>query len=313
MKVAVISVFYNRESVVARSAESLLSQTCNDYKICLVDDGSTDGTFDELKKFESPICEVRSSQNLGFTKQLIHTINNIDSEYIAIHGSGDISYPERLAEQMKMLDNDPEIGVVGCNIVEDRGPELPRMEHLRHVDRDSSDRLLHENFLIHGEAMIRRSTYDQVGGYRPFFAFAQDRDLWCRISRVSQFGNCEQVLYERTFQDDGVAVKPKSRLAQFAFSDFAIYCHKECLAGRDDPLDRLGPAAMLLRAPSARLTEKVIHQSLRLLNQDQDGLAHALARAGHVYRPSMRTRIGLFALKYPFLWAWLRRIRHTNR
>ena len=45
--------------------------------------------------------------------------------------------------------------------------------------------------------MYRRSVYDQVGGYRTFFKFGQDYDLWLRMSLVTELNTVKEILYTR--------------------------------------------------------------------------------------------------------------------
>ncbi|OYP34107.1 glycosyltransferase family 2 protein [Rhodopirellula sp. MGV] len=271
-KVTVISIFYNREESVERSVSSLLLQDYQDLKIILVDDGSSDGTLDALRSAADERCEVRTGANLGFTNQLCRTIATSSSEYVAIHGAGDVSKSMRITKQVDALDADGNLGMVGC-YVRDWGPgEMGYVDLKSVVPANATQKLVDRNFFTHGEVMFRRSAYEEVGGYRPFFRFAQDRDLWCRLSRVSNLGNCKEVLYERFAQANSVSSSPRKSLGQWMFSDFAAYCHATCLSGFEDPLDRIGPAALLLRPPSAAL--------IRRLSDRAAGLAKSGDRAG---------------------------------
>ena len=72
------------------------------------------------------------------------------------------------------------------------------------------------NPFTHGEVMFRRDIYKKVGGYRPFFKFAQDRDLWLRM---------------------------------------AIQCHHDRVQNRKDLIDQYDFLAGLFRAPSPVVTD----------------------------------------------------------
>ena len=58
---------------------------------------------------------ITNKENKGFVRNLIDIISNVDSKYVAIHGSGDISLPERIESQIKFLLSNPEVGIVSCN------------------------------------------------------------------------------------------------------------------------------------------------------------------------------------------------------
>lgn len=207
-KVAIFTVYYNRENDILESVNSLLNQEYDDFCVVVVNDGSTDNTQEILSQLESDNLIVINKENTGFVDSIIFAINNIPSEYIAIHGSGDISLPQRIRLQANILDNDQSVGVVGClyktiDLVRkiESCPELPTGL--------ISSKAMHENLLIknpltHGEVMIRRTMYQQVGGYNKFFLYAQDYDLWVRMSQIANFYVLDKFLYIRYIRKNGV-------------------------------------------------------------------------------------------------------------
>ncbi len=113
--VSMISIFYNRAYCVAESVQSMVDQNYPNLEIILVDDGSTDNTLEELNKFKSSRVKIISHTNRGFTRSIRETIGSAaHGEYIAIHGSGDYSFPERVARQVAHLrEND---AVAACGV-----------------------------------------------------------------------------------------------------------------------------------------------------------------------------------------------------
>ena len=106
--VTAITVFYNREAHVAQSVESLLAQDYPNLEILLVDDGSKDGTLDALQAYESDLrVSVISGRNQGLVGALRAAIAQAQGSLIAIHGSGDISLPNRLSRQVEALGRAP--------------------------------------------------------------------------------------------------------------------------------------------------------------------------------------------------------------
>lgn len=254
-RVSVVSVFYNRAGMVDESVESLKQQSLDDHEILLVDDGSSDNTLERLRAHEDPRTHVIAGPNRGLVGALNHAIAQARGEYIAIHGSGDLSLPERLARQAEVLDQRPDVGVVGCRsevvtLQSTRPPHLVKQA----FDGDAREVILDWNPFHHGEVMFRKGVFDEVGGYRPFFVCAQDRDLWCRMSQHCHFLVLDDVLYRKFAKVPGsVAADPGRLLLQRHLSDFAVYCHRERLAGRQDPLEQFGEQGALFRPPSREL------------------------------------------------------------
>ena len=123
---------------------------------------------------DDPRLKIVYQENIGFTASMNRAIRGSAGQYVAVHGAGDVSHPDRLALQAAYLDANPAVGAVGCRRADNgratisndsvkRGPML--------------DVMLNYNPFSHGEVMFRRSLFDRVGGYREAFRFAQDRDL----------------------------------------------------------------------------------------------------------------------------------------
>ena len=67
MKISVIVAAYNAEKYVEETLESLLHQSMDEYEVIVVNDGSSDGTLDILRKYEAenPILRVIDQENGG--------------------------------------------------------------------------------------------------------------------------------------------------------------------------------------------------------------------------------------------------------
>lgn len=273
IKTLIISVYYNRERMVDESVASLVSQLEPDMHLLLVDDGSSDNTLQRLQAWQADNVSVITHANMGFVHAIRAGIDTIASDYIAIHGSGDLSMPGRFRKQTDYLDLHPDVGVVGCHshCIYSNG-EMPPYVEAKKFTGDASRRMLTHNLFHQGEVMMRRRCYEQVGGYRTFFKFAQDRDLFCRLSQVTGFHVIEEVLYTRYVGVPGsVSGTATKLLLQRFLSDFACFCHAERLAGKPDPLTQHGAQAGLLWTPSKRTRQDIFRRALRALYLKRHG------------------------------------------
>lgn len=222
-KISVITGFYNRSFLLERTIESILKQTWEDFELIVFDDASTDGGAERLLElariYDDPrIRPILHRENQGFVLGLRQAIDVSRGEYIAIQGSGDASLPKRLEFQAKLLDVRPEVGAVGgwyYNVDESSGSRRIRTQD---AGRSSFGSLLHKNVFSHGEVMIRRSTYELVGGYRAEFANSQDYDLWLRISKVAELATVPEPIYLRYAQLDGVSYSPRKVVLQSCYT-----------------------------------------------------------------------------------------------
>ncbi|MBD8490473.1 glycosyltransferase [Echinicola sp. CAU 1574] len=269
--VSIITGFYNRKNHVTSSIESLINQTYPNIEIIIFDDCSTDGTYEELKKMElsSPrIKLIKHESNIGFVKGMINAIKLSKGEFVAVHGSGDISTADRIDKQIIPFLQFETVGVVGCTVLNTRldkqGKPLSEKKINQEKFHGSMEKsILDKNPYTHGEVMFRRKFYDKVGGYRPQFRFAQDRDLWCRMSRVCDFYIVPEVLYKRFLHMDGASTKTDKILIQRLLSEFACQCHEQVLNGREDYIEKYKDQGLLLIQYNKRLSKKFYSLCMR--------------------------------------------------
>lgn len=98
---------YNGERFVEESLASVFSQTLQPSEILVVDDGSTDGTRDILKKFGDRI-KVIHQENAGPAAARSRGFKASTTEFIAFQDCDDVWVPEKLALQMERLQANPE-------------------------------------------------------------------------------------------------------------------------------------------------------------------------------------------------------------
>lgn len=217
--VTVITSYYKRVASLRRTVESILCQTFGDFEFVVIDDGSEDGTWEELTRFADERQDPRlrivlNHPNKGFTRTMIETIKESNAPYIAVQGSGDVSLPRRLAEQIRILENRTDVTAVGCyytNIIENTGLRRARRPNADNVDFSS---LMKSNIFSHGEVTFRRSAYEKVGGYRPAFIYSQDYDLFLRLIKIGPFATAHANLYDRYVSFDGVSYVPRKFIRQ---------------------------------------------------------------------------------------------------
>lgn len=286
--VSVCCAWFNRPDHVELTMDSLLSQNLSDFEIVVVNDGSTDPVVQEkLARYRDPRIRVIEQPNAGFVNAIRRAISNSSGKYIAIQGSGDVSLPGRLLRQSQYLEANPNVCAVGGRVwnVVHGGPLSGRRTMYRDqiVEPTLSTFLSPNNPISHGEIMIRRDAYDQVGGYRPFFRLAQDRDLGIRLSERWEIHQLDEFVYERSvFVLGGVAGDRKKLLLQQAYSAFARQCHFDRKRMGKDFVDMYGESAGLFRAPNQELAWFCAKQALECLaTDDLTGMREFVTYARH--------------------------------
>ena len=199
---------YNGAKYLLESIESILSQKEVDFEFIIVNDGSTDESGTILNRYANVDNRIRiiEQENKGLTYSLIKGCKEARGIYIARQDADDVSLPDRLKKQLEYLKIHKEVTLVSCwsIFVGPDGEELYRVEpHDNPAEATHklriSDVTKFQGLSHHGSAMFRKAHYIRVGGYRKQFYFAQDLDLWLRLTDNGLLSFYNEVLYKARF------------------------------------------------------------------------------------------------------------------
>lgn len=233
-KLTVITVTHNKGHRLFRTIQSTLRQTMPDFEFFVINDESTDDTTQLLCNFNDERLHVIHQKNKGFVATLEAVLQGVQTPYIAIQGAGDYSHPERFEKQIQYLECHEEVAVLGC-CREDRDVEGKLIKSSPRVFRvlNSQKEAIRKNILNHGEVIFRTLAYQRAGGYRPFFKYAQDRDLWMRMIKYGSIASLPDLLYTRIIDPHtDVSGSPERTFAQAKFSLYAAYLAQGDVDGR---------------------------------------------------------------------------------
>ena len=106
---------YNAAPFIKESVQSILDQTFTDFEFLVVDDCSTDGTFEIISEFkDNRIRVIRNDENKGLVYGLNLGLSLLNNPFIARMDGDDFAYCGRLEAQVKFMEENPD--VVACEI-----------------------------------------------------------------------------------------------------------------------------------------------------------------------------------------------------
>jgi hypothetical protein len=160
-----------------------LAQSVPAREIIVVDDGSTDDTPEQLAFYGPPVRVLRQ-QNAGASAARNFGIRNATSTWVAFLDDDDVWLPTKIEKQMALIERDPELGLVYCSdhAVDDQLRILYTRTAAPQNRGDVFDRLLARNFLFTSCVIARRDLIERAGYMNPAYRFAEDWDLWLRIT-----------------------------------------------------------------------------------------------------------------------------------
>ena len=187
--VDVIIPAYNAAKYLPVAIESVVAQTFEDWRILLVDDGSTDNTAEVVAPFierlGSKLNYIRQP-NGGLPAARNAAIRNSSAEFLALLDADDIWLPDRLTESLKCFEGRPQVGLAyGFNSRIDAEGTI--------IDTFSQRSRFAEGYIAPYIYMrrvqlpcptvtFRRKCVDEVGMFDETLRATEDRDLWLRIA-----------------------------------------------------------------------------------------------------------------------------------
>jgi len=178
---------YNGEKYLAQAINSILQQTYSNFELLIINDGSTDNSLSIIKSFnDSRIRLLNNPTNLGLVITRNKGISEARGKYIAMLDCDDVALPQRLALQVDFLNQNPEYGVVGSQImlVDDEG-KISRIIKYKAKPQFISSILFFNNYLAQSSVLVRVNLI-KVLQYRLEYPMAEDYDLWVRLARVTK-------------------------------------------------------------------------------------------------------------------------------
>ena len=118
VRVSVIMIFFNAEKFILEAIESVFAQTYNDWELLLVDDGSNDSSTaiarEWAQRYPQKVryLEHDNHQNRGMSTSRNLGIHHAIGEYIAFLDADDVYLPQKLEQQVTVLDSEPAAAMV---------------------------------------------------------------------------------------------------------------------------------------------------------------------------------------------------------
>ncbi|MBF0353720.1 MAG: glycosyltransferase family 2 protein [Alphaproteobacteria bacterium] len=211
-RVSVVMAVRNGAKYLKQTLDSLAAQTFTDFELIVIDDGSQDdtpGILDACRNLS--LVRLRNAQTQGLASSLNQGLDIARGEYIARLDADDLSYPARLAAQLHFLDTYREHVLVGTayDVLDVTGRVCEtQMQPLD--DFSIRWQMLFHNAFCHSSVMLRRSSLRVADlHYDPKLSFAQDFDLWSRLSQYGKMANLPQALAGLRQHPDSISINNK--------------------------------------------------------------------------------------------------------
>jgi len=186
---SVVMPVYNVERFIDEAIDSVLGQTFTDLELVIVDDASTDSTWDIVTKRavdEPRIRLIRNEKNVGAAAAANAGIRAAFAPLIARMDGDDVSVATRFEKQVATLNAHPHFAVVGtfASHINEHGQllSLSGTGPTTEAEFDNLRRAGKPTMVFGGTALFARDLFERIGGYNPVIRIAEDLELFDRMA-----------------------------------------------------------------------------------------------------------------------------------
>jgi len=180
--VSIITVVFNGEKYLEETIRSVIEQDYSNVEYIIVDGGSSDGTFNIIKKNESKISKWASEPDEGISDAMNKGIRMSSGDIIGIIHSDDFyADPTVLKRVADVFSSNPEIkALYGIQDFIDPASGKTLLTWGRNADPSEIKKRM---YIPHPTLFVRREVYDEIGLFRLDYKFAMDYEFAIRLTK----------------------------------------------------------------------------------------------------------------------------------
>lgn len=186
---SVIIPLYNKENFIEETLQTVQNQTFQDFEIIIIDDGSTDNSFEIASKFISQNIVIIKQKNQGVSVARNFGIKKAQSHHIALLDADDLWHSNHLFELKKQIELFPNAGLYCNNYQISYAKKMCRSSQFN-FDFNKDCLIVNDFFkasIINSVAWtsavaISKDKFNIIGGFNSKLKTAQDLDLWIRLA-----------------------------------------------------------------------------------------------------------------------------------
>ena len=188
----VVMPAYNVSTFIGAAIDSVLNQREVDWRLVVVDDGSSDNTASVVKSYHDTRIQLIQQKNYGVSAARNRGLAEVDTEYVFFLDADDILHPDALARLLSALQGKPEaVAAYGEAIAtNEQGKVIGSGQKPFFNHRPSGDvleKLIRQNFIVLGTICLRTNVLMQGGGFQEGLRIAEDWACWCHVALTGPF------------------------------------------------------------------------------------------------------------------------------
>ena len=207
----IMSIYKENEEQLKQAIESILNQTYKNFEFIIIIDNPEPQKINFVKRYsDKRIKLIINECNKGLVYSLNKGIENANGEYIARMDADDISFPERLENQLKFLESS------GCDLCGTFVQNFYKDEEQAIIKGPTKHEnvikiLKNHNCIAHPTWLAKREVYEKNNGYRDVFA-CEDYDFLIRACQNGfKLANVPMVLLKYRLSENSISRKNQGK------------------------------------------------------------------------------------------------------
>jgi len=186
---------FDSEVTITAAIRSILNQTFSDWELLIIDDGSSDGTIRLARAYSDPRIHVFSDgTHQGLAARLNQLVRVSGGKYFARMDGDDVSYPERLALQVKYMERHPEVDLLGGGVLVFGRDGKPLGTRKVPTTHESICRRPWKGFYLTHPTWMGRTKWFHEHPYSSDAPRCEDQDLLLRTHECSRFAALPEIV-----------------------------------------------------------------------------------------------------------------------
>lgn len=217
MLVSVVMPVFNGEKYLKEAIESILNQTYKNFEFLIINDGSTDRSVDIIKKYQNidkRIYLINNEKNKGIVYSLNKGLSSAKGKYILRMDCDDISFSNRIEEQILFMEKNKHIGISGTWVRINTNGMYKNYKNKTKFPAIKAG-LLFNNMLAHPTFIIRKELIEKHNlSYNENFKGCEDYGLLIDGMKYFQIEILPEILFEYRINEIGITQTLNNKLEE---------------------------------------------------------------------------------------------------
>ncbi len=226
---SIVIPLHNKENYIENTIKSVLNQRFTDFELVILNDCSTDNSFQLVSQFDDiRIKLITHQKNKGLSASRNTGIKNASSHYIAFLDADDLWKPNFLEEIYQLIHKYPEASLFATNyeeIIDANTVVLPSngTENLKHsiIIDNYFERSLKQPLYNQSSFCIKKEVFEKVGFYNEKITYGEDVDFNIRVHLIYKMAFSNQSLSQYILSTENQITQ--SNFSSKTITDFDYY------------------------------------------------------------------------------------------